>query len=435
MPTVISKYNHHCLVLILLAFELTLGIALADTPQIVNCDGYPCVNFSFGANVSRHGKVFRSLFFNRPQLGEGLDPLGGGQFHFAVDGESHTASDCAAPEVTRLWPIASVHLKHADWKDVTFSMRVLVPNGLDDGFTGTRPVAMADITVTNPTSVPHECSVRFDSLDFFKAGLRDLNTEKVTGIMAEENFVAWVLPVNAVSDKASITILPVIEREDDIDINCFFILRALRYVRFHKDNEFGQKVLPALLHAADWLAYRDVENTGLPQAASYWYDWKDVSGVTGRKYSPYASMLYVAATEQLASYCKKLGHPEKATELGTLSKMAKDLLNRSVSRGGLWNGRYYQQVWKDGRNSTNLLEDQVVGIVFSVVDDDKAKGILTSLESKPAPGALERLIRIIQTALAIGEEITTMAESSRGSITPMPGPCSNSAAIQRPSTC
>ena len=78
--------------------------------------------------------------------------------------------------------------------------------------------------------------------------------------------------------KVPTTILPVIERQDDIDINCYFILRALRYIRFHQDHEFGRQIFPALLNAVDWLASRDVDNDGLPEAGSYWYDWKDVSG-------------------------------------------------------------------------------------------------------------------------------------------------------------
>ncbi len=41
--------------------------------------------------------------------------------------------------------------------------------------------------------------------------------------------------------KVPTTILPLIEREDDVDINCYFILRGLRYVRFHQDDEFGRK--------------------------------------------------------------------------------------------------------------------------------------------------------------------------------------------------
>jgi len=92
------------------AVVLLLNGAYADTPQIVTCDGYPCVNFSLGANISRTGEVFGSLFFNRPQLGEGFDPLGGGQFHYSVDGQSHIAPGCKVKQVTREWPFATVHL-------------------------------------------------------------------------------------------------------------------------------------------------------------------------------------------------------------------------------------------------------------------------------------------------------------------------------------
>lgn len=46
MHTSISKHLRHALTLTLFALAFFLGTVHANTPQIVNCDGYPCVNFS-----------------------------------------------------------------------------------------------------------------------------------------------------------------------------------------------------------------------------------------------------------------------------------------------------------------------------------------------------------------------------------------------------
>jgi len=46
--------------------ESLTSATFGGTQEIVNCDGYPCVNFSFGANVSREGDLFASTFFTPP---------------------------------------------------------------------------------------------------------------------------------------------------------------------------------------------------------------------------------------------------------------------------------------------------------------------------------------------------------------------------------
>lgn len=495
-----------------------LYVSRADTPQVVNCDGYPCVNFSLGANVSTNGEVFGSLFFNRPQLGEGLDPLGGGRFRFGVGDARVFAADCAKREVMRCWPFATVGLGDERLEGVTIGMRMTVPNALDDAFIGSLPVGLAEISLTNAAGAARTVAVGFDAPTFLKEQIQPLDSDWVSGLEAGKNFIAWVKPalvqltqtgsvatvvlpaqstatlrfmighwednwpcsarlgnpsglanhvarfwatlvgattrLEAVMPKTGdakldeylrwyatagvgmtrvlkdgtaltmgyhelnqrdsywttwmhlvlwpslekrmiqesvwgqrpdgkvpTTILPVIEREDDVDINCFFILRGLRYVRYHKDQEFGRRILPAWIKAADWLASRDREGAGLPQGASYWYDWKDVSGVSGRKYSPYASMLYVAAIRRLAEYCSEIADPATAARLRGRALKASARLNRSIADGGLWNGRYYQQVWHDGRDSPQLLQDQVVGILLGVVDRKRARSVLNALKA------------------------------------------------------
>jgi hypothetical protein len=494
----------------------------ADTPQVVNCDGYPCVNFSLGANISTNGEIFGSLFFNRPQLGEGLDPLGGGRFRFGVAGRMLGASECAMRSVRRAWPFAEVRLGDPRLEGVEIQARVVVPNALDDAFTGSLPVALAEFVLTNTAGAERMVSVSFEAPAFLKESVRALEANGVAGLESGKNFIGWVKPVqgqssNALSQidcalaprgsavlrfllghwednwpssarlttpgrladhaarhwnslfagsrrleeklprpgdarldeylrwyatagvamtrvlkdgtaltmgyhelnqrdsywttwihlalwpslekrmiqesawgqrpdgKVPTTLLPLIEREDDIDINCFFILRGLRYARFHQDQEFGRALLPSLLQAADWLASRDGESSGLPQGASYWYDWKDVGGVTGRKYSPYASMLYVAAVGRLAAYCEAIGETASAARLRARADKAAALLHRPISEGGLWNGRYYQQVWRDGRASPQVLQDQVVGILFGVLNPPRSRSVLEALRANESP--------------------------------------------------
>ena len=188
--------------------------------------------------------------------------------------------------------------------------------------------------------------------------------------------------------KVPTTILPLIEREDDVDINCYFILRGLRYVRFHQDDEFGRKILPALVKAAQWLAGRDRLGSGLPQGESFWYDWKDVGGVEQRIYSPHASMLYVAALRQLADYATHLGKDATAANLRRLSDRGNELLQASTEAGGLWGGRYYKQQWEAGvdpAKSQPVLQDQTVGILLGVVSPERADQLLDALEPNKTP--------------------------------------------------
>ena len=56
-----------------------------------------------------------------------------------------------------------------------------------------------------------------------------------------------------------------------------------------------------------------------------------------------------------------------------------DIVNKPVEEGGMWNGRYYCQLWKNGSVNDKLLEDQTIGILFDVVPRDKALKIIESL--------------------------------------------------------
>src|SRR5690606_20150693 len=78
------------------------------------------------------------------------------------------------------------------------------------------------------------------------------------------------------SVKIPTTILPLIDREDDIDINAFFILRTARYYQLYHNHDMLSSWWPALKKTMDWLILRDTNGNGLPVQVSFWGDWKDV---------------------------------------------------------------------------------------------------------------------------------------------------------------
>ena len=181
------------------------------------------------------------------------------------------------------------------------------------------------------------------------------------------------------SGKIPTCILPRIDRKDDIDINAFFLLRCYRYYSYYGDLDLIRTHWEALCRAADWLLSRDLEGIGLPMQTSTWADWKDVSGVEGRKYSPYACLVYTAAMRRMATLAAALGDASAQEKYQTAADRADRRINLPRERGGLWNGHYYCQVWEDGRTDDRLLQDQTVGILLGAVPKPRARSIIKSL--------------------------------------------------------
>lgn len=178
-------------------------------------------------------------------------------------------------------------------------------------------------------------------------------------------------------------ILPRIDRGDDLDINAYFVLRALRYAAYRKDSEFLQRVWPALRRASDWLV--DCAPEGLPVQRSYWGDWKDVPGVEGRKYSPHACLLYLAMLSRMRTAAVEQGDAAAEVRYSQAYAKGMQVLNLPVGQGGLWNGSCYVQVWKDGRPDDRALQDQCVGILFGVVDPERARLVLDAVGASFGP--------------------------------------------------
>ncbi|MDR0815609.1 MAG: hypothetical protein LBN37_07660 [Bacteroidales bacterium] len=198
----------------------------------------------------------------------------------------------------------------------------------------------------------------------------------------ERKMIEESIRYQQVSGKIPTTILPLIERKDDIDINAFFILRAARYFRYYHDRAALTADWQALRKAMDWLISRDTDGDGLPVQVSFWGDWKDVRGIEGRKYSPFSGLIYLAALKEMMTLSQECGDSESFRTCEAAYRKGYAFINQPTEEGGLWNGSYYCQRWKDGQVNDKLLQDQTIGILFDVVPHDRAVRIIESLNSK-----------------------------------------------------
>ena len=196
---------------------------------------------------------------------------------------------------------------------------------------------------------------------------------------AERKMIEECLAAVSPAGKMPTTILPVIEREDDLDINAFLILRAARFYQLYHEKDKLLSYWPVLKKAMDWLISRDTKGKGLPRQVSFWGDWKDVKGVEDREYSPFSALVYLAALKKMMYMGEECGDSVAIEKYEDAYKKGYDILNKPVEEGGMWNGRYYCQLWKDGSVNDKLLEDQTIGILFDVVPRDKALKIIESL--------------------------------------------------------
>jgi hypothetical protein len=199
----------------------------------------------------------------------------------------------------------------------------------------------------------------------------------------EKKMIAESISLQQPSGKIPTTILPLIEREDDLDINAFFILRIARYYRlYHNKQDLRNAYWPSLKKAMEWLLSRDTNGNGLPVQVSFWGDWKDVRGVEERMYSPFSGLIYLSALRQMIFLSEECGDDEGRRKYEAAYEKGFEFINKPVADGGLWNGHYYCQIWKDGSVNDKLLQDQTVGILFDVVPRERALRIIASLNEK-----------------------------------------------------
>jgi hypothetical protein len=179
--------------------------------------------------------------------------------------------------------------------------------------------------------------------------------------------------------KIPTTVLPLIYRDDNIDVTGYFVLRVARYVRASGDSALLAEVYPAVRRALLYLARRNVGD-GVPAAlrASQWADWLDVDYMIGRKYAPHFIFVYLAAMREGAALAAQLGFAADAASFSASLAAGLAYANAPITNGaaGMWNtSGFFQDVWWDGRSTNYTLTDNVVGSFFGLVDDARTAAI------------------------------------------------------------
>lgn len=294
------------------------------------------------------------------------------------DNEWVSALDYASPDILTaygraVWPVL---------KDKTEGFSRAIPvTGDDELDSFLRWYMVSGVSLTKWTRNDEVVTMGYRELNqrdsYWTSWLHLVMFKDLERRMIEES-IAWQQP----SGKIPTTILPLIERNDDLDINAFFILRVARFWQMYHEQQNLQKYWPALKKAMEWLISRDKEHVGLPMQVSFWGDWKDVGGVEGRKYSPFSCLVYMAALKKMEFMAEACGDSKAACEYAGAYDRAFRRVNMDVKDGGLWNGEYYCQIWRDGSVNDRLLQDQTIGILFGVVPDDRAAKIFGALNER-----------------------------------------------------
>lgn len=185
--------------------------------------------------------------------------------------------------------------------------------------------------------------------------------------------------------KVPTTILPVIEREDDLDINCYFVLRVWRLWRFRRDLEAVRELFPAVQKALTWLKGRDTDGDGLIEQRSYWADWKDVPGVEGRKHAPHFEFTWLGSQRGAGEMAQALGLDDAAREYAQAADVTEKAINADVADGGLWTRSFYTSVWYDGRQDAHVQQDQLAGAAWDLIPPDRLLSIYEALRPNETP--------------------------------------------------
>ena len=190
--------------------------------------------------------------------------------------------------------------------------------------------------------------------------------------------------------KIPTTLLPLIEREYDLDINEYFCLRIVRYYRYHRDAEFLRRYFAHYEKSVEFLLSRDYDGDGLPEQEPpfnpecYWGDWKDVPYIGGRKLSPHVCLLWLAVLKDGAFLAQEMGKGDTAEYFIRLYEKAYAKVNADFtggSDGGLWCKDHYNEVWYDGVKRIHILEDTCVGIFFDVVSKERVELMYQALRA------------------------------------------------------
>jgi hypothetical protein len=192
--------------------------------------------------------------------------------------------------------------------------------------------------------------------------------------------------------KIPTTVLPVILRDDNIDITAYWAVRLARHVQATGNVTLLSYMYAPLCRALAYLKSRDRESVGVPQAiaTSFWGDWLDVAYMAGRIFAPHFDLLFLAAVRTGAQMAALAGHAEDAATWADWYAQGYAFVNadfeyvRNATTGnwtttGLWNASSgcYQDAWADGRAIAWSYADVAVGVFMGVVPADRAASIFS----------------------------------------------------------
>lgn len=189
--------------------------------------------------------------------------------------------------------------------------------------------------------------------------------------------------------KIPTTVLPMIEREIDLDINEYFCLRMSRYYNYQHDKEFLRENFDAYKKSVEFLVSRDLDKDGIPEqdvpenTENFWADWKDVRFLRGRKISPHVALLWLAVLRDGAALARELGDTATAENYDQMYEKAYEKVNADFTGsddGGLWCEDHYNETWYDGKQRIHVLEDQCVGVFFNVIPKERIALLYSALE-------------------------------------------------------
>ena len=201
----------------------------------------------------------------------------------------------------------------------------------------------------------------------------------------------------AVNDgKIPTTVLPLIYRDDNIDVTAYFVLRVGRYLNSTGDVYLLNEVYINVRRALLYLLSRRIGD-GLPAAKedSQWADWLDVDYMIGRKYAPHFCFVFLEALREGIQFAKVLNLPDDVVLFSDAYNQGLAYMTHPIStldggneRGsGMWNASgFFQDIWWDNRNTNYTLTDNSVGAFFKIVPDSTSQQIFRWLSQNGNEG-------------------------------------------------
>jgi hypothetical protein len=167
------------------------------------------------------------------------------------------------------------------------------------------------------------------------------------------------------SGKIPTTILPTKDKDWDIDTTAYFVLRVVRFFRYHRDLGFGKEYHQYAQKAIRYLKSL-LDQNHVPFARNFWADWKNVKGMKNRLYGPHFVLLVKAAFKEYNWMSRQFHFEEENTE---------------INIEPLWNGEFFVDIFTNGQPDDKFHEDQIVPLLWNVVDRERVMSILRKAQS------------------------------------------------------